>query len=143
MKSKVDFLENLFRIWLVLKRFGLKQIAERNYDLTFEQVRVLLAIRHSDALSIKQIAEMTDRDRTTTSRMLDGLEKKDLLLRVPNRGDARQKLIYLTRAAREKLKELDQLKQDYYDRVFKNVNPEEIFVAANVLRQVSNNLEEN
>ena len=141
IEKKHDLMEGVGRVWLLLKRFGRKKISELDIGLTFDQMLVLFTLNNHEGLKIGKIADMTDRDRTTTSRMITGLEKKNLVLRVPDRDDNRQKLIYLTRSAKDMLDGLEPLREEFARTVFKGLSPAEIEKTTKLLNTVADNLE--
>lgn len=136
-----DLLEGVGRVWLLAKRTGRKKMLETNIGLTFDQMLVLFVLYSHEGSKIGDIAEMTDRDRTTTSRMITGLEKKSLVLRIPDPQDNRQKLIYLTRSAKEILDGLKPIRERFKKDVFKGISPADIEYTAKILRTVADNLE--
>ena len=68
----------------------------RPYDLTPEQWSILNRLGEQDGLTQKDIAERTYKDQPNITRILDKLEKKELLKRVDNPEDRRAFLIFLT-----------------------------------------------
>ena len=142
MDKKANLMEGIGRTWLLLKRYGRRMIAEMNMGLTFDQMLVLFALDKNEGMKIGDIAELTDRDRTTTSRMISGLERKNYLLRVASRVDNRQKLIYLTRAGRDILDGLAQVKDDFIKLIFKGISTTDIEKTAEIVLKVAKNLEE-
>ena len=71
-----EFLSNLGRCWLTMKRAGRKLLVELEIDLTMEQVMALKILDNEEGLNASEIAERADRERTTMTRMLDGLERR-------------------------------------------------------------------
>lgn len=141
MREGHDLIDGVGRVWLLLKRFGRQKISELDFGLTFDQMLVLFTLDNHEGLKIGDIAEKTDRDRTTTSRMITGLEKKNLVLRVPDRDDHRQKLIYLTRTAKELLDGLTPLRKEFMETVFKGMSEADIDRTTEILNRVADNLE--
>ncbi|MEW5923126.1 MAG: MarR family transcriptional regulator [Candidatus Zixiibacteriota bacterium] len=142
MDKKANLMEGIGRTWLLLKRYGRKMISEMNMGLTFDQMLVLFALEKNEGMKIGDIAELTDRDRTTTSRMISGLERKNYLLRVASREDNRQKLIYLTQAGRDILDGLAPMKEDFIKILFKGISTADIEKTAEIVFKVAKNLEE-
>ena len=142
MDQKTTLMEGIGRTWLLLKKYGRRMITEMNMGLTFDQMLVLFALDKHEGMKIGDIAELTDRDRTTTSRMISGLERKNYLLRVASREDNRQKLIYLTRAGRDILDGLAQVKEDFIKLIFKGISTADIEKTAEIVLRVAKNLEE-
>mgnify|MGYP000867947387 CR=1 FL=1 len=141
MEKQRDLVEGVGRVWLLLKRFGRKKIAELDIGLTFDQMMVLFTLHNHEGLRMGDLAEMTDRDRTTTSRMVSGLEKKNLVLRVPDRNDQRQKMIYLTHTAKLMLEGLEPLKAEFSKTIFKGISAADLKKTGELLNKVADNLE--
>ncbi len=141
MDRQRDLMEGVGRVWLLLKRYARKKIAELDIGLTFDQMLVLFTLEKREGLKIGDLADLTDRDRTTTSRMVSGLEKKNLVLRVPDQKDNRQKLIYLTHSAKEIIKSMGPLKMEFRKTLFKGLDPADIEKTAELLNRVADNLE--
>ena len=122
---------------MALRRRARQLLAEQEYDLTFEQVITLMTLTKHEGLRVGELAELSDRDTTTTSRMVNGLEKKDLVVRVPDRQDARQKLIYLTRLARERVEEVRGLADRITEEFMVGLTSEEISQTSAVLHRIA------
>jgi DNA-binding MarR family transcriptional regulator len=112
--------------WLFLRQRGKKMIADLNYDLTFEQVFVLQILEKEDGLKLGVLAEKADRERTTMSRMVDGLERRNLAIRVPDKYDKRQKLVYLTKLGRKRNEEMIHLIDKFVEMFFRRVNKKQV-----------------
>ncbi len=67
-----------------------------NQEITPEQWIVLDELWRNDGLTQLKIAQLTFRQQTSTSRILDNLVKRDLVYRAKNPLDKRSNLIYLT-----------------------------------------------
>lgn len=68
----------------------------RPYDLTPEQWSILNRLGEQDGITQKELAERTFKDQPNTARILDKLEKKQLLRRADNPEDRRAFLVFLT-----------------------------------------------
>ncbi len=71
------------------------------FDLTPEQWSILNRLGEQDKLTQKDLAERTYKDQPNTARILDKLEKKELIRRVDNPEDRRAFLIHLTDRGKE------------------------------------------
>jgi DNA-binding MarR family transcriptional regulator len=127
--------------WLMTRQQGRKLLAEENYDLTFEQILVLHILEEEEGLNLGTIAEKTDRERTTTSRMIDGLEKRNLVVRIPDKTDKRRKLLYLTNLGKERIMQLRPLAEKFVKTLYINISNEEIEATLDTLNKVLKNLE--
>ncbi|WP_313885472.1 MarR family transcriptional regulator [Desulfallas sp. Bu1-1] len=67
-----------------------------DYNLTPQQFGVLAYLWKQDGISQIQLGDMTYKDRTTISGIIDRLEKEGLVTRRDDPGDRRANLIFLT-----------------------------------------------
>lgn len=110
------------------------------YDVTCEQWAVLMSLWHENGQNQKELASITCKDKTSITRLLDGLEKKNLVVRTPGKKDARQKLIYLTNQGKAFQQELLKLVKQTLAEAQKGIKSRDLIVCKDVLRQVNNNL---
>ena len=73
-----------------------RSFSEAGYDITGEQWRILRCLWYKDGLRQQDLAERVHKDKTSITRTIDSMEKRDLVVRIPDKLDRRQKLIYLT-----------------------------------------------
>jgi len=71
------------------------------HDITVEQWMVMLLLWQEDGQFQQQLADGINKDKATVTRQIDGLEKRNLIVRVPDRVDRRQKRVHLTNRGRE------------------------------------------
>jgi len=140
MKHRDDLVEAVVRLRVMFGRWARKIISEQDIDLTFEQTMILFILRDNEGMNIRDLALETDRDSTTTSRMTDGLEKRNLLVKVADRQDSRQKTLHLTRLGHETLEYLDHFKQGFISVLFDGVDEESIQQANGTLRKMMENI---
>ena len=110
------------------------------YDITCEQWGVLMNLCQKDGQSQKELAGCTCKDKTSITRLIDGMEKRDLVVRIPDKKDGRQKLIYLTNKGKNLQKKLFSLVQRMLHDAKAGVNPKDLEICKNVLRKVTLNL---
>lgn len=88
----VDMLKSMFRV-----------IESRAYEhtgmkLTMPQFALLHTIsKESDEVILKDVAEKMGKDKSAIVRMVDQLEKKELLRRVVDQNDRRKNLLFITK----------------------------------------------
>ena len=81
-------------------------ITAAGHDVTAEQWIILLLLWEEDGRSPWRIADLIGKDRAAVTRLLGGLEKRNLVVRIHDKTDRRQKQVYLTpkgKALKEKL----------------------------------------
>ncbi|WP_225229016.1 MarR family winged helix-turn-helix transcriptional regulator [Paenibacillus gallinarum] len=68
----------------------------KEYEITTEQWSVLFHIYSHEGLNQREIASKAYKDQPTTTRIIDMLEKKSLVVRKPNPADRRAYELFLT-----------------------------------------------
>jgi len=83
-----------------LRSVTYKEFLAHGLELTPEQWIVLVQLWTKDGQSQSALSELTLRDAPTLSRILDTMQKADLVSRVVDEQDARTRLVKLTRAGK-------------------------------------------
>ncbi|MCK5824547.1 MAG: MarR family transcriptional regulator [Ichthyobacteriaceae bacterium] len=89
-----------------IRRLMEKTLQVRHIDISGDQFAFLKHLSFDDGMSQKELSNKIGRDKTTMARVINTLEKKNLVLRVGSREDKRINHIYLTNLGKEKVKEL-------------------------------------
>lgn len=97
MDESLGFIIN--RTAIAVKKEFTKRL--KSFNLTPEQWSILNRLGEQDGLTQKDLAERTYKDQPNTARILDKLEKKELLRRAGNPEDRRTFLIFLTESGKE------------------------------------------
>lgn len=139
--EEAPFFKSLGRCFVGLKRCGSRLLSQKSFDLSVEQIMVLFILRDEEGLHLTQLAEKCNRDKTTATRMIEGLEKRNLVVKVPSKIDTRRKLIYLTHLAKEKLEQLAPFTEKIQSIAMNGLDPEDVKHAQDVLDRIANNLE--
>jgi DNA-binding MarR family transcriptional regulator len=112
----------------------------KDYDITPEQWAVLNRLWVCDAVSPKELAELTYKDQPTTVRILTKLENKGYIARKVNPQDSRSFLIYLTPKSKNIRDALTQLALEALDKATRGIDPDQLETAKSVLNQIYKNL---
>ena len=83
-----------------LRSVTYKEFLAHGLELTPEQWIVLVQLWTKDGQSQSALSELTLRDAPTLSRILDTMQKADLVSRVVDKQDARTRLVKLTKAGK-------------------------------------------
>jgi DNA-binding MarR family transcriptional regulator len=110
------------------------------YDITTEQYRVLVNLWNNDGQNQQELAEATYKNKTTLTRLINNLEKRNLVVRVPDKTDNRNKHVYLTRRGKELPKELTQFARQTLIEAQCGIPRGEIKICKDVLQRVIRNL---
>ncbi len=77
------------------------QLLERDIDLTKVQLVLLKILYSNDGQPQNDLALITNRDKASLARLLDTVERKGLVVRVPYKQDKRIKLVHITKKGLE------------------------------------------
>jgi len=117
-----------------------RSFAEAGHDVTVVQWRILKCLWRTDGQRQQDLADVVHKDKTSITRIIDCMEKRNLVVRISDRLDRRQKLIYLTNKGKELQKELVQIAQKTSLEAQRGVEPEHLDIFRKVLAKVHNNL---
>jgi DNA-binding MarR family transcriptional regulator len=117
-----------------------KNFRTAGLDITIEQWSLLYHLWKEDGLSQQELGARTFRDKASTTRLIDNLEKLGLVTRVASSTDRRINRVFLMEAA----KPLQQITYDIANQTMnealQNIRKEEIEIVRNVLQRVYDNL---
>ena len=117
-----------------------KNFRNAGLEITIEQWSVLYHLWKEDGLSQLELGNRTFRDKASTTRLIDNLEKQELVTRVASKDDRLINLVYLTDIAKPLQQITYELANKTMNESFQNISKEEIEVVKNVLQRVYDNL---
>lgn len=117
-----------------------KKFNNAGLNITIEQWSVLYHLWKEDGRSQQQLCHATFRDKPSITRLVDNLEKLNMVKRVASENDRRINMIYLTRQAQKLEEETMQLADETLNEALKTVPPDRIDVCKEVLQIVYDNL---
>ncbi len=109
-------------------------------SITIEQWSVLYQLWKQDGQSQQELSLATFRDKPSITRLLDNLEKAQLVKRVASADDRRINRIYLTKFAQKLQEQTMQLAETTLNEALEGVPPEQIEICKGVLQLVYDNL---
>lgn len=117
-----------------------KKFNAAGLNITIEQWSVLYHLWKQDGMSQQELCNATFRDKPSITRLVDNLEKLNLVKRVASESDRRINMIYLTRQAQKLQEETMQLAEDTLNEALVTVPVEKIEICKEVLQIVYDNL---
>lgn len=109
------------------------------YDLTSTQMSILDFISLSNGPSLqKEIEHEFVIKRSTATNLLKLMEKKELIYRVENPEDSRQKFIYLTSKSKELINSIKNYMKLEQDQLYDTFTKEEIQTFESILNYYIN-----
>lgn len=113
---------------------------EMNINLTKNQWVVLKKLKEKDGLPQQELAFLTGRDKTSLTRLINTMEKKGLVARIPSKEDKRINNVYLTKKGAVLYKETLPIMKGFAEYLQKNISEEEIQNAIQTIKKVQENL---
>lgn len=110
-------------------------------NVTAEEWAVLLMLWQQDNRNPGELADLTIRDRTTMTRLLDGMERKGLISRATDPKDRRRMIVTLTDRGREMQVILVPIAKDLIADCNDDIPPKDIEITMKTLRQMSENIQ--
>ncbi len=117
-----------------------KHFRDAGFSITVEQWRVLFYLWIEDGKSQKDLSNSVSRDKTSISRLINGLEKKDLVVRTNNRKDKRNNQIFLTPKGKSLKEKMMTFAQKTVKQAQNGITPEDIILCKKVLSKINSNL---
>jgi DNA-binding MarR family transcriptional regulator len=117
-----------------------KKFNTAGLNLTIEQWSVLYHLWKEDGKSQQELCNATFRDKPSITRLVDNLEKLQLVKRVASESDRRINRIYLTRLAQKLQEQTMGLAEETLNEALGGVPADKIDVCKSVLQVVYDNL---
>ena len=117
-----------------------KKFNAAGLNLTIEQWSVLYHLWKQEGISQQELCNATFRDKPSITRLVDNLEKQNLVKRVPSDTDRRINLIFLTKQAQKLQDESMTLAEETLNEALETVPADKIDVCKEVLQIVYDNL---
>ena len=117
-----------------------KKFNQAGLNLTIEQWSVLYHLWKEDGKSQQELCNATFRDKPSITRLVDNLEKLQLVKRVSSESDRRMNQIFLTRQAQKLQEQTMELAEETLNEALGSVPPEKIEMCKEVLQVVYDNL---
>lgn len=117
-----------------------KNFRQHGLEITVEQWSVLYHLWKEDCLSQQELCNRTFRDKPSITRLVDNLEKLNLVNRAAKKNDKRVNLICLTEAGRALQEITIELANGTMAEALVGVDAEEIEVVKKVFQKVYDNL---
>jgi DNA-binding MarR family transcriptional regulator len=89
------------------------------------QPRLLHSLAEKDGISQRALAQQMNITPATLTRMLQRMEKNNLIIRKADEKDQRIILVYMTDTARETLKKLDRINEKTEEDIFGTLNEDD------------------
>jgi MarR family transcriptional regulator, organic hydroperoxide resistance regulator len=130
----------IHRVYQASRNVMYRRFREVGEEITPEQWAVLIRLWERDGLTQSELSESTFRDAPTMSRIVDGLESRDLLQRKPDPKDGRVRSIYLTRKGKALEATLVPIVRDLVEAMVAGIAERDLVTTRAALQQMFANL---
>ncbi len=117
-----------------------KKFNAAGLGITIEQWSVLMQLWKEDGKSQQELCKSTYRDKPSITRLVDNLERQQLVKRVPSETDRRINLIYLTKQSSKLQEDTIKMAEETLNEALEGVPEERIDICREVLQIVYDNL---
>ena len=122
-----------------LRAFFDARVAERG--LTLARARTLFALSRRGPLTQKELAEELEIETPTLVRVLDGMEKQQLIERRMEETDRRSKRIHMTPEGLKTFEIVDAEAKALRSEIAADISSDDMAVALDVVRRLSANIQ--
>jgi DNA-binding MarR family transcriptional regulator len=102
------------------------KIKEHGINLTFEMLEVMGCLWKKDGVNQQEIADLTLRDKSSMTYLLDNLVKRKMVKRIEDDNDRRNKLIFLTDEGMCLKEQLNPWVEEVYTKAAKGLSKFEV-----------------
>jgi DNA-binding MarR family transcriptional regulator len=122
----------------IIKRLT-KKFADAGFDVSYEQWSILVHLYRKDGQTQQELSTVSVKDKAAITRLLNVLEKKNIVLRVPDRSDKRSKLVYLTHKAKSFRDDLIAMVMEMLMEAEQGISNEEMVQCKSTLNKIFTN----
>lgn len=115
-------------------------LQSNGFTITPEQFSILVSLWSKNGQCQYELATCQGKDRASITRLVDGMEKENLVVRIPSENDRRTKLVYLTQKAKNMKDSIMEVVHDATLNAQKEISREEILETKKVLKKMIANL---
>jgi DNA-binding MarR family transcriptional regulator len=117
-----------------------KNFKQNGIEITVEQWSVLYHLWKTDGLSQQQLCDATYRDKPSITRLVDNLEKLQLVKRIASKNDRRINQVFLTTLGKKMETASMNVAETTLNESLEGVPPDRIEICKEVLQLVYENL---
>lgn len=131
----------IIRTSMHLKTALYRALHNSRLGITPEQWSVLCCLWEEDGLNHAEIAKRTGRDKFTITRIINLLEKKNLVHRAPDSRDRRRFNIHLTQPGSELKEPLTHTVEEFSQKAFAGLSEDDVEHLRRIQNKILHNLE--
>ena len=129
-----------------IHRLSTKRFVQNSHmhglEISLDQWLVLGPVWKNDGISQKEISEYCGKDKTSVTKIIDTLEKKNLVVRVADQLDHRVKRVVLSQKGRELFLSALPVMAQTRDELRSGISDKEIEALKSILSKIYKNLKD-
>ena len=138
---------DLFMLIGQIQKLSTKRFVQNSHnyklDISLDQWIVLGPVWKNEGISQKNIADYCGKDKTSVTKIIDTLEKKNLVVRVSDQLDHRIKRIVLSNKGKKLFLDALPVMEQTRNALRTGINDQEIETLKTILTKIYNNLKIN
>ena len=131
------------RLGFLVRKDIIARFNAAGFDVSPEEWALLLLLNEGGAKAPSEIAEITSKDRTTVTRLVDGMGRKGLVNRIPNELDRRRMVVELSEAGHTLFAKLQPIAKALISEASDGITDADAAVTLAVLKTMTSNLQAN
>lgn len=120
--------------------YMVEKFKEHHLDLTREQFILLMKLHEQDGRIQNDLAMITERNKASLTRLINTMEKKNLVARIPSKTDKRINCIHLTKHGRKTFKMTRPIINQITKEIQKGIRKDEIQTVIKVMDRILTNI---
>ncbi|MDR4950918.1 MarR family transcriptional regulator [Chryseobacterium sp. ES2] len=117
-------------------------INEYDPDLSFELIEILGLLSRNSGINQQEIGNKVSKDKSSITYLINSLVKRNLVERIADKNDRRNKQIFLTPKGKQIVETVYPWALDLYKKAADDIHEEEIIKALLLVKKMTANLEE-
>lgn len=130
------FLPYRLNVLATLVSQSLARVYGERFGISIPEWRILATLGQFPEMTAREIGQHSRMHKTTVSRAVSALEKRELVARRPNRQDMREAFLAMTPQGQAIYAEIVPLARSFAQDLTRNIRPEDLAVLDRVLAQL-------
>lgn len=114
--------------------------ASKGLKLTKVQMILLKVLSQRGPMAQNNLAFITNRDKTSLTRLISTMEKKNFVARTVDENDKRIKVVQVTNEGKKMFESAIPILQEIMERIQTGIDKKDLDITIKVLKQIGNNI---
>ena len=127
----------------LMKRKNHQAISNAGYNITMEQLAVLEMLDFQGDMNMTELSNAVWKQNANITRIVDTLEKRQLVVRKAIEGDRRANLVSITDEGKQLFKDVIPIITEFYEYAVSCITKKEAEITLNMLKKIIAHLSKN